>query len=156
FGSGIARKRGVLATSAWALALTAIIGSTLFGGLSSFAEPMLAAHALPEFIVTLPATSAPPLDVEEADKPVSTAGVTPANSAGQSFAGTLTLRSKPDGALVFINRQPVGHTPLRLPRLRAGSHVVWMELAGYQRWTAAVHVPSDRVTRVVAALERDR
>jgi hypothetical protein len=71
----------------------------------------------------------------------------------QKFLGTLAVQTDPAGAAVFINRQPVGETPLSLPALRAGSHLLWIERAGYQRWTRVVTVPADQVTSVSARLE---
>jgi hypothetical protein len=70
------------------------------------------------------------------------------------FIGTLSVRSEPAGASVFVNHEYVGETPLRIPRVRAGSHVVWVEGDGYRRWTAGVLVPADKVTRVNVNLER--
>jgi hypothetical protein len=79
--------------------------------------------------------------------------VPPAQSP--KFIGTLEVQSDPAGAAVFINRERVGETPLQLPRVRAGSHVIWIELAGFQRWTAAARVVADAVTRIDAKLEAD-
>jgi hypothetical protein len=59
----------------------------------------------------------------------------------------------PSGAAVFINQQRVGNTPLQLPRLRAGSHVVWIERAGYERWSTAVLVGVDTPNAVSATLQ---
>jgi hypothetical protein len=72
----------------------------------------------------------------------------------REFIGTLAVQSDPAGAAVFINRRPVGTTPLRVRRLSAGSHAVWVEREGYERWTAAVLVPADRLTRVNVRLRR--
>jgi hypothetical protein len=74
------------------------------------------------------------------------------------YVGTLTVDSQPAGSAVFVDRQLVGETPLELPRLRAGSHVVRIERDGFDRWTTAVHVAADRQTRVSAGLQavRDR
>ena len=69
-----------------------------------------------------------------------------------SYVGTLTIDSEPGGE-VFIDRASAGHTPLRVERLKAGSHLVWIERDGYRRWTRVVEVPADRVSRVVADLE---
>jgi len=79
-----------------------------------------------------------------------------ARTAG--FIGTLAVESVPPGAAVFVDRQRVGATPIQIPRLRAGSHVIWIEREGYQRWTASVLVPAERLTRVTAklALESSR
>jgi len=69
-----------------------------------------------------------------------------------SYVGTLTIDSEPGGE-VFIDRASAGHTPLRMEKLKAGSHLVWIERDGYRRWTRVVEVPADRVSRVVADLE---
>lgn len=71
------------------------------------------------------------------------------------FVGTLSIDTVPTGGEVFINRRSVGKAPVRLPGLRAGSHLVWIERAGYRRFTRVVTVPADQVTRVSVALERD-
>lgn len=71
------------------------------------------------------------------------------------FTGRLAVQSVPGGADVFINRRHVGTTPLRMPRLRAGSYVVWIERQGFRRWTSAVQVAADTPTRVTARLEPD-
>jgi hypothetical protein len=66
--------------------------------------------------------------------------------------GTLSIDSSPAGE-VFLDRQTAGRTPLMLTNLRAGSHLIWIERDGYQRFTRVVQVPSDRVTRLFADLE---
>jgi hypothetical protein len=65
------------------------------------------------------------------------------------------VESSPPGAAVFINRQRVGVTPLEVQGLQSGSRVIWIERAGYIRWTAAVDVSADRLTRVNAKLQAD-
>ncbi len=69
------------------------------------------------------------------------------------FVGTLTVESDPSGGTVLINAQPVGMTPLPARRLRAGSHLIWIEQEGYQRWTSAVRIPADQLTRVKVKLQ---
>ena len=71
-----------------------------------------------------------------------------------TYQGTLTVQSLPAGAAVYLNQRYVGETPLAVPRLRAGSHVVWVQGEGYRKWTAGVHVPADRNTTIRANLER--
>jgi hypothetical protein len=73
----------------------------------------------------------------------------------QGFSGTLAIESNPGGAAVFIDSQHVGNTPLQLSRWRAGSHAVWIERTGYQRWTAAVLVPANKLTQIRATLHPD-
>ena len=107
-----------------------------------------------------------------AAKPVSSAGrrdrprvalAVPAAGASQAdgskpvqYVGVLTVDSAPAGSAVFVDRQPVGNTPLQLTQLRAGSHVVRIERDGYDRWTTAVQVAADKHTRVSARLQTVR
>lgn len=69
-----------------------------------------------------------------------------------AYVGTLTIDASPAGD-VFLNRKNVGRTPVRLEKLRAGSHLVWIEREGYRRWTRVVPVAADRVSRVIADLD---
>jgi hypothetical protein len=80
---------------------------------------------------------------------------TPSPERTLRFLGTLVVESEPAGATVFINRERVGQTPLTLPDLRAGSRAVWVESDGYQRWTAGVLVPADKLTRISVKLQRE-
>jgi PEGA domain len=94
-------------------------------------------------------TSAPP------DRPARSFAVRTAAErvpARTEYVGTLSIDSEPGGE-VFINRQPAGHTPLRVANLKAGSHLIWIERDGYRRFTRVVQVPADRVSRVSASLE---
>ena len=95
-----------------------------------------------------PAPAAPAADVSQAVR----------SKEPVQFVGTLTVDSEPAGSAVFIDRELVGETPVELTRLRAGSHVVRIERDGYDRWTTAVHVAADKLTRVNAGLQavRDR
>jgi hypothetical protein len=74
---------------------------------------------------------------------------------GGRFVGTLEITSDPPGAAVLVDRKRVGQTPIEVSELQSGSHVVWIERSGYLRWTAAVHVSADKLTRVSARLEPD-
>jgi hypothetical protein len=70
------------------------------------------------------------------------------------FIGSLAVKSEPSGATVLVNGKYMGETPLQVPRLRAGSHVIWIEGEGYRRWTNSVLVPADKVTQINVNLER--
>jgi hypothetical protein len=76
----------------------------------------------------------------------------------REYFGTLAVMSDPIGARVLIDGKYVGETPIEVPRLRAGSHVVWIEAAGFVRWTGALSVPADRRTAIQPKLlpEPDR
>jgi len=69
-----------------------------------------------------------------------------------TYVGTLSIDAAPSGE-VFLDREDAGRTPLRLDKLRAGSHLVWIEREGYQRWTRVVQVRADSITHLSAELE---
>jgi hypothetical protein len=102
-----------------------------------------------------PASSAPAI-TGTAPSPV------PVGSRGQAssppttnglLAGTLSIDSRPVGASVFIDEQLVGTTPMLLPDIAPGTHVVRLQLAAHQDWTSTVQVVADGRNRVTAALE---
>ena len=73
---------------------------------------------------------------------------------GIAFEGGLVIASKPAGARVMLDGRPVGTTPLTLTTMRAGSHVVRLELTGYAVWSSSVQVTAGAQNRVTASLER--
>lgn len=86
----------------------------------------------------------------------SNASVVKAPRPTPEFVGALEVQSDPVGSAVFVDRQYIGETPVQLTELRAGSHTVWIQRDGYQRWTASVSVPAEKRTRVTATLQPDR
>jgi hypothetical protein len=74
-------------------------------------------------------------------------------AAGGRVETSLEVVSRPSGARVFIDGQPIGVTPLRVSGLAAASHTVRLELSGFRPWTAAVDLASRRRTQVSASLE---
>jgi hypothetical protein len=71
---------------------------------------------------------------------------------GPLYVGTLTVDAEPAGE-VYLNRKPVGRTPLRLANLRAGSHLIWIQREGYRRFTRVVPVAANSISRVTASLD---
>jgi hypothetical protein len=67
--------------------------------------------------------------------------------------GSVIVDSRPRGAQVTLDGQPVGTTPLSIGQLGAGPHTVRLELPGYRPWTASVGVVGGKQTRVAASLE---
>ena len=78
----------------------------------------------------------------------------PVRAASESFYGTLSIASRPEGAKVFVDGRPVGSTPMELPQIGAGSHVVRLELGGYRNWSSAVRIVAGETNRVTASLEK--
>ena len=89
----------------------------------------------------------------ENTKPVAPLTASDASPDRFDFVGSISLESQPAGAQVFIDGQPLGVTPLVDWKLPAGSHVVRVELDGYNRWSAAVRVITAKTLSLVAALQ---
>jgi hypothetical protein len=74
------------------------------------------------------------------------------SSAPTQFVGALEVTSIPAGASVFVNGRPLGVTPLRISKQRAGSLALQVTREGYQRWSASIQVRADSLTQVAATL----
>jgi hypothetical protein len=68
------------------------------------------------------------------------------------FFGSVSVASEPAGAQVVIDGRPVGVTPFQ-SEVRAGSHVVRVELDGYSRWSASVQVVTAQTLSLLANLQ---
>lgn len=76
----------------------------------------------------------------------------PAPSSGVS-TGTLFVDSRPQGATVLLDGRSIGRTPLTLPDVAIGMHVVRIELAGKKPWTSPARVVAGETARVTGSLE---
>jgi len=104
----------------------------------------------------VPATPAPPARNTSQGKPAVSTPTSMRPAPSSAFQGHLIVDSNPRGATVLINQRQVGVTPLDLARYPASSYAVWVERDGYDRWSAGVLVPANKVTRVKADLQRSR
>jgi hypothetical protein len=77
----------------------------------------------------------------------------PAAPAKDAFVGAITIDSSPVGAQVFLDGRPLGQTPVTASDMRAGSHVLRLDLDGYERWSAAVQVVTYKTVNVTAQLQ---
>jgi serine/threonine-protein kinase len=79
---------------------------------------------------------------------------TPAKPPAASvFTGSLYVDSRPRGATVFLDGRNVGQTPLSLPDVPIGAHVVRLELEGKRTWTTSTRVVAGETSRVTGSLE---
>jgi hypothetical protein len=76
--------------------------------------------------------------------------------APQSYTGSVYVDSRPQGARVFLDNRSVGVTPVTIPDVRIGSHVVRLELADHRHWSTTTRVASGQEARVTGSLERIR
>ena len=71
-------------------------------------------------------------------------------------AGSVFVESRPPGARVFLDGNPIGRTPILWPDEAMGSHQIRIELDGYQMWSTLIRVRASERTRVGASLDRVR
>jgi hypothetical protein len=79
--------------------------------------------------------------------------LTPAAAARTSETGSLSVDTRPRGARVLLDGKAVGTTPLRLPGIKVGPHVVRLELAGYKSIPANVTIKAGEQATVAVTLE---
>ncbi len=109
-------------------------------------------QSTPQSPLTTPTPILAAAKVDSSSPPPERSAPARSTASAVRYVGTLSIDASPGGE-VFINRKPVGRTPLRLERLRAGSPLVWIERDGYRRWTRVVTVAANRISRVAAALD---
>jgi hypothetical protein len=68
--------------------------------------------------------------------------------------GSLVVESRPVGAMVFLDGQAIGVTPLSLPELGPGTRRIRLELDGFNPWVTTAQIQAGTRTRVAASLER--
>ena len=66
--------------------------------------------------------------------------------------GSIEVVSRPPGAEVALDGRVVGTTPLSIPDVTEGTHVVGIELAGFSRWATSIYVNKGERARVGASL----
>jgi hypothetical protein len=77
-------------------------------------------------------------------------------AAPRAYLGAVYVDSRPRGASVYLDGKLVGTTPLRIPEVGIGSHVVRLELPDHRTWTSSARVTAGEETRVTGSLERIR
>ena len=82
----------------------------------------------------------------------SAVGREPAGAAVQPREGSIEVVSRPPGADVALDGRVVGQTPLTIPDVEEGTHVIGIELSGFSRWATSVRVEAGKPTRVGASL----
>ena len=116
-------------------------------------QPPVAPPAPPERVDEAPAPADPPPPVE------ASAPAAPADPASAPPApagpGSVYVDTRPPGAVVLMDGERVGVTPLLVPDVAAGAHRLRLELPGYLPWTTDVTVAAEEELRVGASLQPD-
>jgi len=74
-------------------------------------------------------------------------------SSPVATTGTVYVDTRPAGAQVTIDGRVVGASPIRVPELSPGPHVIRLDLAGHKSVTTTVVVRAGQVTPVKVSLE---
>jgi eukaryotic-like serine/threonine-protein kinase len=93
-----------------------------------------------------------------APPPRAGSGQAPAPDPAQptAYTGSLYVDSRPRGATVIVDGKTMGETPLTLPEVAIGAHVVRIEMAGKKSWTSLARVTAGKLERVTGSLEDQR
>jgi hypothetical protein len=78
----------------------------------------------------------------------------PDNDGPSVYTGSIYVDSRPRGARVSVDGRAVGITPLRVPDVRIGTHVVRLELPDHRIWSSTATVTAGQERRVTGSLER--
>jgi hypothetical protein len=70
-----------------------------------------------------------------------------------ALTGSVFVDSRPRGARVFVDGKEIGTTPMRIPDVNIGSHVIRLELADHRIWSNSVRVTAGQESRVTGSLE---
>jgi hypothetical protein len=64
--------------------------------------------------------------------------------------------SQPSGAVVYVNDQSVGRTPLTRASIAPGVYRIRLELDGYPAWSSSVNVEAGVSEKLIASLAERR
>ena len=78
----------------------------------------------------------------------------PTPPAEAPTAGTLMVLSQPSGAIVYVNDDQVGRTPLTLPSIPPGAYRVRVELEDYPVWSSSVRIEAGASEKLIAFIEK--
>ena len=92
-----------------------------------------------------------------AERPASTRQTTrPESARVESFSGSIYVDSRPRGARVLLDGKVIGTTPMRIPDVPIGSHIIKLQLDDHSDWTSSTRVVAGEESRVTGSLERIR
>jgi len=97
-------------------------------------------------------TYEPTLVPEERAAPAPRAAA-PSPSTPATFTGSVFVDSRPRGATVLLDGKSVGQTPLSVPGVPVGTHVVKIEMTGKRPWSSTTRVSAGAMSRVTGSLE---
>jgi len=103
-------------------------------------------------VVKAPPVKAKPTPVPA---PVPVVKLSPPKSKPQPANGSLQLSSNIKGAELFINGKKQGQTPVSDIVLKAGTHKIRLNKAGYLAWNGTVEIEKGKKRRLTATLKKE-
>jgi hypothetical protein len=94
--------------------------------------------------------------LERTPAPAAARRPAPAQSAPReqtSFTGSVYVDSRPQGARIYIDGKDYGTTPVRIPSVPIGSHVIRLELPNHRAWSSSLRVTAGVEARVTGSLD---
>jgi hypothetical protein len=88
-----------------------------------------------------------------APRPAAPPAAPPSAASKAPLTGSIYVDSRPRGARVFVDGKEIGTTPVQIPGVRIGSHVVRLQLADHRIWSNSVSVSAGQESRVTGSLE---
>ena len=80
----------------------------------------------------------------------------PAPAPAAPTHGALIVLSQPSGGAVYLNDEPVGHTPITFSSLVPGAYRVRVQLGNHPVWSSAVQVEAGASEKLIAFMEQGR
>ncbi len=75
------------------------------------------------------------------------------SAAPRDATGTVSLRTNPDGADVYVGDQFYGNSPAIL-KLKPGKHTIRVKMSGYKDWSREISTDAGAEVHLTAVLER--
>ncbi len=70
----------------------------------------------------------------------------------QILTGSVIVMSEPSNAMVIVNGNEIGNTPVNLTDLEPGKHLVEISMDGYENWTENIEVSANKENQITAVL----
>ena len=76
------------------------------------------------------------------------------SGAPTDAAGTVNVKTNPDGADVYLDGEFYGNSPATL-KLKSGKHTVGVKMTGYKDWSREVSTDAGSDAHLTATLEKN-
>jgi hypothetical protein len=71
----------------------------------------------------------------------------------QKKTGSISVKSRPSKAKIFLNGEDAGVTPVILKSVKPGAHKIQVRMEGYESWSKSVDIEADKENALTAILQ---